>query len=55
MRYPVSERVIAHVAVAVDEHASAGQVREHGAGITTSTEVTYLLAVRCPVHRSDAW
>ena len=24
MRYPVSERVIAHVAVAVDEHASAG-------------------------------
>ena len=34
MRYPVSEGVIAHVAVAVDKHASAGQVREHGAGIS---------------------
>src|SRR5467141_3648356 len=33
MRHPVSEGVIAHIAVAVDEHASAGQVREHGAGI----------------------
>src|SRR2546421_307571 len=35
MRYPVSERVITHIAVAVDEHASAGQVREHGAGISS--------------------
>ena len=34
MRHPVSEGVIAHVAVAVDEHASAGQVREHGARIS---------------------
>src|SRR6267143_4128443 len=34
MCYPVSEGVIAHVAVAVDEHASAGQVGEHGAGIS---------------------
>jgi hypothetical protein len=34
MRYPESEGVIAHIAVAVDEHASAGQVREHGAGIS---------------------
>src|SRR5438445_9141713 len=34
MRYPVSEGVIAHISVAVDEHASAGQVREHGAGIS---------------------
>src|SRR5712692_4258558 len=34
MRYPVSEGVIAHISVAVDEHASAGQVREHSAGIS---------------------
>src|SRR5205807_9263482 len=34
MRYPESEGVIAHIAVAVDEHASAGQVREHSAGIS---------------------
>src|SRR5437588_1247688 len=34
MRHPVSEGVIAHIAVAVDEHASAGQVREHSAGIS---------------------
>src|SRR6266481_3728835 len=34
MRHPVSEGIIAHVAVAVAEHASAGQVREHGAGIS---------------------
>src|SRR6266566_4254766 len=34
MRNPVSERVIAHIAVAVDEHASAGQVREHSTGIS---------------------
>src|SRR5882762_5438885 len=34
MRYPESEVVIAHIAVAVDEHASAGQVREHSAGIS---------------------
>ena len=34
MCYPVSEGVIAHVAVAVDEHASACQVREHSAGIS---------------------
>src|ERR1700680_121274 len=34
MRYPESEGVIAHIAVAVDEHASAGQGREHGAGIS---------------------
>ena len=34
MRHPVSERVIAHIAVAVDKHASAGQVREHSAGIS---------------------
>src|SRR6266851_4110932 len=34
MRYPVSEGVIAHIAVAVDEHASAGQVREHSAGVS---------------------
>src|SRR2546430_12791847 len=34
MRYPVSEGVIAHIAVAVDEHASAGEVREHSAGIS---------------------
>src|SRR5947209_4173147 len=35
MRYPVSEGVIAHVAVGVDEHASARQVREHSAGISS--------------------
>src|ERR1700692_1575306 len=35
MRYPVSEGVIAHIAVAVDEYAAAGQVREHGAGISS--------------------
>src|SRR6202045_4922923 len=35
MRYPVSEGVIAHIAVAVNEHAAAGQVREHGAGISS--------------------
>src|SRR6266478_8778320 len=35
MRYPVSERVIANIAVAVDEHASAGEVREHSAGISS--------------------
>src|SRR2546425_47941 len=35
MRYPVSEGVIAHIAVAVDEHASAGEVREHSAGISS--------------------
>ena len=35
MGHPVSEGVIAHVAVAVDEHASAGQVCEHGAGISS--------------------
>src|SRR6267378_4279756 len=35
MRYPVSERVIADIAVAVDEHTSAGQVREHSAGISS--------------------
>jgi len=34
MRQPVSEGVIAHISVAVDEHASAGQVREHGADIS---------------------
>src|SRR5438445_2919061 len=34
MRYPESEGVIAHIPVAVDEHASAGQVREHSAGIS---------------------
>src|SRR6266446_1424167 len=34
MRYPVSEGVIAQIAVAVDKHASAGQVREHSAGIS---------------------
>src|SRR6267143_3200714 len=34
MRYPVSEGVIAYISVAVDEHASAGQVREHSAGIS---------------------
>jgi hypothetical protein len=34
MRHQVSETIIAHIAVAVDEHASAGQVREHGAGIS---------------------
>src|SRR6202030_129011 len=34
MRYPVSEGVIAHISVVVDEHASAGQVREHSAGIS---------------------
>src|SRR5256885_10074800 len=34
MRHPVSEGVIAHISVAVDEHASAGQVREHGAGVS---------------------
>src|SRR5260370_28322673 len=34
VRHPVSEGVIAHVSVAVDEHASAGQVREHGAGVS---------------------
>src|SRR5258708_34184551 len=33
MRHPVSERVIAHISVAVDEHASAGEVLEHGVGI----------------------
>src|SRR5260370_20863950 len=32
VRHPVSEGVIAHVSVALDEHASAGQVPEHGAG-----------------------
>src|SRR3979409_2191243 len=35
MRYPVSEGVIAYISVAVDEHASAGQVREHSAGISS--------------------
>ena len=35
MRHPVSQGVIAHVAVAVDERASAGQMREHGAGISS--------------------
>jgi len=34
MRNPVSEGVVAHIAVAVDEHASAGQLREHGAGVS---------------------
>src|SRR3989475_13097792 len=34
MCYPVSEGVVTHIAVAVDEHASAGQVREHSAGIS---------------------
>src|SRR6266849_10237527 len=34
MRYPVSEGVVADIAVAVDEHASAGQVREQFAGIS---------------------
>src|SRR5258708_14162370 len=34
MRYPVSEGVIADIAVAIDEHASAGQVREHSTGIS---------------------
>ena len=33
MRQPESEGVINHISVAVDEHASAGQVREYGAGI----------------------
>src|SRR6266478_9503769 len=35
MRYPVSKGVVAHIAVAVDEHAPAGQVREHSAGISS--------------------
>src|SRR6266849_639253 len=34
MRQPVSKGVIARVSVGVDEHASAGQVREHGAGVS---------------------
>ena len=34
MCYPVSEGVVTHISVAVDEHAAAGQVREHGAGIS---------------------
>ena len=34
MRHPVSEGVIGDISVAVDEHASARQVREHGAGIS---------------------
>src|SRR5882762_12010773 len=34
MRYPESEGVIAHISVAVDEHASTGQMREHSAGIS---------------------
>ncbi len=34
MGHPVSEGVIAHISVAVDEHASAGQVCEHGARIS---------------------
>src|SRR6266581_2350474 len=35
MRYPVSKGVVAHIAVAVDEHAPAGQMREHSAGISS--------------------
>src|SRR5258708_39175679 len=34
MRQPVAEGVIAHISVAINEDASAGQVREHGAGIS---------------------
>src|ERR1700746_4030632 len=34
VRYPVSEGIIAHIAVAVDEHRPAGQMREHGACIS---------------------
>src|SRR6266481_2595451 len=34
MCQPVAEGVIAHISVAVNEDASAGQVREHGAGIS---------------------
>src|ERR1700686_950665 len=34
MRHPVSEGIIAHISVPVDEHASAGQVREQFAGIS---------------------
>ncbi len=34
MRHPVSEGVIGDISVAVGEHASAGQVREHGTGIS---------------------
>src|SRR6266576_852946 len=34
MCYPVSEGVVTHISFAVDEHAAAGQVREHGAGIS---------------------
>jgi len=40
--HPVSEGIITHVAVGVDEHASAGQVREHSAGISSwHTEAKY--------------
>src|SRR5438132_7029706 len=34
MRHLVSEGVIGDISVAVDEHCSAGQVREHSAGIS---------------------
>src|SRR5260370_42051474 len=33
MRQPVPEGVVAHIAVAIDEHASAGQVSEQFAGV----------------------
>src|SRR5437879_2322212 len=35
MRHPVSEGVIAHISVAVDEYTSAGEVREHSASISS--------------------
>src|SRR5437870_6290633 len=55
MCYPVSEGVVTHISVAVDEHAAAGQVREHGAGISGwHFEAKYSGRVKVPAGYASA-
>jgi hypothetical protein len=57
MRHPISERVIAHITVRVDKDGSAGQVTEHGTGISgwdmeaKGSGRVYILPVR---HKNDS-
>ena len=34
MRYPMAQPVLAHIAIVINKYGPAGQVGEHGAGVT---------------------